>query len=190
MLSALNVNTCIDRCGADLDDRAARPEGRQARRGPEVGQVPMRRHRAVGCIAPVTQRCVVGACCVLASRGRVSNPFAMPDAEPQLLTLDIPGIGSLTVIWAPEDRSWFWTVYTAQGRMLQSGMNLLVIGKNTPKRAMHVLVMFLLATADHPLADFSEVTTAWAAANRVLLASLPARRERRTEDPHNHRLTG
>jgi len=91
---------------------------------------------------------------------------------------------------APEDRSWFWTVYTAQGRMLQSGMNLLVIGKNTPKRAMHVLVMFLLATADHPLADFSEATTAWAAANRVLLASLPARRERRTEDPHNHRLTG
>src|SRR5664279_6202844 len=97
--------------------RAARPEGRQARRGPEVGQVPMRRHRAVGCIAPVTQRCVVGACCVLASRGRVCNPFAMPDAEPQLLTLDIPGIGSLTVIWAPEDRSWFWTVYTAQGRI-------------------------------------------------------------------------
>jgi len=120
----------------------------------------------------------------------VSHALVMPDDEPQLLTLDIPDVGSLTVIWAPEDRSWFWTVHNAQGRMLQSGMNLLVIGKNTPRRAMRVLVTLLLATADRPLADFSEATTAWAAANRVALASLLARRERRPEDPRAHRLTG
>jgi hypothetical protein len=94
----------------------------------------------------------------------------MPDDEPLQLSLDMPDVGSLKVIWAPEDGAWFWQLENAQGRILQGGMNLQVAGKHSAQQAMKVLIQFLLTTADKPVADFYQAVTVWAVANREELA--------------------
>ena len=95
---------------------------------------------------------------------------AMSEPEQLQLTLDLPDVGGLRVIWAPEDQVWFWQLENAQGQILQGGMNLRIAGEHSATQAMRVLLQFVLSTADSHLADFYGVVTVWARINRAALA--------------------
>lgn len=84
------------------------------------------------------------------------------------LTLDIYSgedwVGTLKVGHHKDDvrAFWCWEFGNGDGRLLDSGHKLEMAGPQTPREAMRVLILFLLATADKSLEAFNDAGNEWA----------------------------
>ena len=65
---------------------------------------------------------------------------------------------------------WWWRVSNGASRLLDSADNLLVTGPHTPREAMRVLLLFLLAAGDGPITSFNEPAIEWARMHHKPLA--------------------
>lgn len=65
---------------------------------------------------------------------------------------------------------WWWRVSNGASRLLDSADNLLVTGPQTPREAMRVLLLFLLAAGDGPITSFNETAIEWARMHHKPLA--------------------
>jgi hypothetical protein len=90
----------------------------------------------------------------------------MPVDEPLQMSIDLVDGSTLRVVWSPADETWFWQIFSAQGQLIQGGMNLQIAHGHTGKDAMKVLLQFLVLAVDHPLPEFCDATHVWAATRR------------------------